>query len=173
MSRRHPAIFMVSITAFVITAILQGCGGGDSAEQATTSAPALLTIATTALSPAINVDVSEADTAVAHQVTYRCGVMEGFDLNRTPAAIVGNVTSDVQSSGINFLNATLDSNFPQDAGLFTYQLPDLTFSTSANAPLVQTFNTLSNDISSSSLQTLVEISGLSVNVNEFLLISLQ
>jgi hypothetical protein len=78
----------------------------NGAGQTVNSMPAILTVGTT--SPTIYVDCSEDDAVVAHQVTYRRGVVESFDLSNTPAAIVANVTADVQSSGVNFLNATFD-----------------------------------------------------------------
>jgi hypothetical protein len=134
----------------------------NSAGQTISSAAAVLTVATTALGPAINVDCSKEDKAVAHQVTYRRGVVEGFDIGnsqRPPSAIVGNAKNDIQTSGINFLNATLDINSAPNEALFTYAPPNLTPSTSGNAPLVQTFNMLSSAVPSSILQTTVQVSG--------------
>lgn len=131
----------------------------NGAGQTTTSAPAVLTVATTTLVPTINVYATERDAAVAHQVNYRRGVVEGFDIGASSSTIVGNVTHDVSSAGLNFLNATLDLNSSADAGLFTYTAPNLTPSVSGSAPLMQTFEALNSAISPNAMQTAVQISG--------------
>ncbi|WP_394842859.1 immunoglobulin domain-containing protein [Pendulispora brunnea] len=134
----------------------------NGAKQTTTSAPALLTVAAGSLAPSIVVDCTEEDAAVAHQVTYRRGVVEGFDIGRAhrpPSTIVGNVKNDIQTSGVNFLNATLDINSSEDTPFFAYTAPNLTPSTSGSAPLVQTFNLLRSDATSSALPAAVQISG--------------
>jgi hypothetical protein len=130
----------------------------NGAGQAVTSAPALLSVSNT--SPVINVDCSEADAAVAHQVNYRRGLVESFDLDNTPAAIAGNVSEDIQSSGVNLLTAVLDEvNQTQDADLFSYHPPDLLVNPSGSG-LVADAITLSDGTDlSGPLPTLVQISG--------------
>ena len=130
----------------------------NGAGQAVNSMPATLTVGATA--PTIHVDCSEDDAAVAHQVTYRRGVVESLDLSNTPAAIVGNATADVQSSGVNFLNATLDQfNQLPDAGLFNYQAQTLAPNTSGNVPLLQTFQMLGGALPGGTMPMAVQVSG--------------
>jgi hypothetical protein len=131
----------------------------DGAGETTTSAPAVLTVPASTLAPTIHVDCRQDDREVSHQVTYRRGVVESFDLQRKPAAIVGDVISDFQRSALNFLNATLDINTDPDKSLFEYQAPKLIPSTSGNAPLVQTFRLLGNRLLPTDLQNAVQVSG--------------
>ena len=131
----------------------------NGANQTTTSAAAVLTVGMPALPPTITVECSENDAVVAHQVAYRRGVVEQFDLDRAPSAIVADVTTDIQTSGINFINAALDINGSPDAPFFTYVTPSLTSSPSGSAPLLQTFAMLSGAAPSGTLQTVVQVSG--------------
>jgi hypothetical protein len=130
----------------------------NGAGQAITSVPALLSVLNT--SPVINVDCSEEDAAVAHQVNYRRGVVESFDLDDTPAAIAGNVTEDIKSSGGNLLTAVLDEvNQTQDADLFRYQPPNLLVNPSGSGLIADALTLSGRTDPSGPLPTLVQISG--------------
>jgi hypothetical protein len=49
MSHRHPAFFVSSVTAFVSTLMLQGCGGGDGGASGTSSSSSTTGAASTPL----------------------------------------------------------------------------------------------------------------------------
>jgi hypothetical protein len=133
----------------------------NGAGQTITSDAATVTVASH--DPTVTVDVSEDDKDVAHHVTYRRGVVESFDIGnsqRPPSTIVGNVKSDKQAAGINFLNATLDINSQDDKDLFTYTPPDdLAASTSGNVPLEETFDLLRREVPSLASHVVVQVSG--------------
>jgi hypothetical protein len=133
----------------------------NGAGQTITSDAATVTVASR--DPTVTVDCSEDDKDVAHHVNYRRGIVESFDVGdsqRPPSTIIGNVKSDMQAAGINFLNATLNINSPDDEDLFTYTAPDdLTVSTSGNVPLEETFDLLRREAPSLASHAVVQVSG--------------
>jgi hypothetical protein len=123
----------------------------------------------------ITVDCSGTD-ASATQVAYLRGVARPFDLNNSPSVIMSNVETDINSGGLNFLNAVLD-NLPDnnttpdfgpgsDAGLFTYSGGNLAYSVSGNAPLVTTLTNLKNEAHLTLPKTMLQVSGLPYVFND-------
>lgn len=160
---RYRRLLVCGVTSLLVC----GAGGSSAASADAGTAVNILTrpVNTTmnetaaAAAATITIDTSRPDRDVAHQVIYRRGVVEKFDLGRSPSKIVQTTIDDVHAMAGNFLNATLDIRSSQDAGLFTYPAQNLAPSPSGDVPLERTFHTLRDNLAPQALSTMVQVSG--------------
>lgn len=137
----------------------------NGAGQSVTSPPAVLTISQWKTDADIAVDVSEADEAVAHQVTYRRGEVIAFDpnaSNSSSSTVITKIIADVAAAKINLVTATLDLNSSRDQSFFDYHpgsstplRPDF----AGSSTLTQEWGALRQSMSAARLPAVVQISG--------------
>jgi hypothetical protein len=135
----------------------------NGAGQTVSSAEAVVSVSQVQVSTRIDVDCSTADANVGHQVNYRRGLVQGFDLGgESPQAIVADVTGAIHTAGTNLLTATLNLNDPANANLFTYSAgspPELSPNMAGSATLLGSMGLLRAAVSASELPALVQLSG--------------
>lgn len=144
----------------------------NGAGQTVSSAAAVVSVSQGQVGTRIDVDCSTADADVGHQVTYRRGLVQGFDLGgESPQAIVADVIGAIHSAGTNLLTATLNLNDSANANLFTYTAgspPLLTPNMAGSAPLLETLGLLRTAVPASQLPALVQLSGTPAAFSDYL-----